>query len=405
MTDETAVPEIHTPDLRLRTEPKTVLRLSRKVLIGGSLVFAMTGGGILMFAMQPQPATPKPVEVQPGAQRPQVSEKLSGLPSDYTAYPVLGPPLPGDLGRPILSAQAAEFGGSVPLDAGLNPTATYQNNASASPAVSAVEQARQTAITSQVFFGGPSRGAMALADGASAVPVSMTEILDGLGVPGLTAASEPPMPTKDTDLNHASDLTTVSHERLQRPASPYLLQAGSVIPAALITGLHSDIPGQALAQVTQNIFDTRTGTYLLIPQGARLIGKYDSAVAFGQDRLLLVWERIILPNGASLVLDKAGTADPQGLNGLQDRTNLHWGGVMQASAASTVLSIGAASGSASRDSDLVRALRSGAADSVSRVGQALVERQLNVSPSITLRNGLPLRVVLARDLVLEPYKE
>src|SRR6185295_18227049 len=95
----------------------------------------------------------------------------------------------------------------------------------------------------------------------------------------------------------ASNQQTVSVERLSAPASPNIVQAGSIIPAALITGIRSDLPGQITAQVTQNVYDSPTGRILLIPQGARLIGEYDSEVAAGQTRVLLAWDRLILPDG------------------------------------------------------------------------------------------------------------
>jgi type IV secretion system protein VirB10 len=197
----------------------------------------------------------------------------------------------------------------------------------------------------------------------------------------------------------------VSPDRLQSPASPYLIQAGSIIPAALITGLRSDLPGLVTAQVSENVYDSMTGTYLLIPQGSRLIGQYDNAIAFGQSRVLLAWTRLILPNGRSLILEKLSAADPGGMAGLADRTDYHWSGMLQAAALSTLLSIGAEAESSDRDSDIVRALRSGASDSIGRTGQQIVERQLNIQPTLTIRPGFPVRVILSRDLVLELYGE
>ena len=91
-----------------------------------------------------------------------------------------------------------------------------------------------------------------------------------------------------------------------------MVQAGAVIPAALVTGLRSDLPGQITAQVTSNVYDSPTGRFLLIPQGARLIGEYDSRVAFGQSRVLLAWTRLILPNGRSIVLERQPGADAAG---------------------------------------------------------------------------------------------
>ncbi|WP_422865669.1 TrbI/VirB10 family protein, partial [Endosaccharibacter trunci] len=102
---------------------------------------------------------------------------------------------------------------------------------------------------------------------------------------------------KSAFLNATPDKRTVSSDRLEAKASPYVVQAGTVIPAALITGIRSDLPGQITAQVTEAVYDSPTGQFLLIPQGAKLIGQYDSSVAFGQSRILLVWTRIIMPDG------------------------------------------------------------------------------------------------------------
>jgi type IV secretion system protein TrbI len=123
---------------------------------------------------------------------------------------------------------------------------------------------------------------------------------------------------KSTFLNVATDKRTVSPNRLQAKASPYVVQAGTVIPAALMAGIRSDLPGQITAQVTEAVYGSPTGRYLLIPQGAKPIGQYDSSVAFGQSRLLLVWNRLIMPDGASIVLERQPGADAGGYAGLED---------------------------------------------------------------------------------------
>jgi len=174
-------------------------------------------------------------------------------------------------------------------------------------------------------------------------------------------------------------------------------------PAALITGIHSDLPGQVTAQVTEHVYDTPTGKFLLIPQGARLIGQYDSQVAFGQKRVLLVWNRIMLPNGKSIVLERQQGADAQGFSGLEDEVDYHWWDLAKAAALSTLLGIGTELGSNSNESDLVRALRRGSQDSINNTGQQLVRRQLNIQPTLTIRQGFPVRVIVNRDLVMTPY--
>jgi type IV secretion system protein VirB10 len=202
-----------------------------------------------------------------------------------------------------------------------------------------------------------------------------------------------------------SDERLTSPERLQAPASPYLLQAGAVIPAALVTGLRSDAAGLALAQVSQDVFDSLGGHHLLIPAGARLIGEYATTTQAGQSRLSVAWTRLILPSGRSIVLDKLPAADPQGMAGLQDGVDRHGGAVLAAAALSTILAIGAEAGQSRDGSDLERAIRRGASQSVSDVGQQMVGRSLSLTPTLTIRPGAPLRVLLTRDLVLEPYPE
>jgi type IV secretion system protein VirB10 len=192
----------------------------------------------------------------------------------------------------------------------------------------------------------------------------------------------------------------VSSEAVTSASSPYVLQAGSIIPAALITGIRSDLPGQITAQVTQNVYDSPTGRLLLIPQGARLIGEYDSQVSAGQNRVLLAWDRLILPDGRSIRLERQPGADASGMAGLQDKTNYHWGNMMKAALVSTLLGMGTQLATQD-DSALVQALRYGMQDSISQTGRQLVQRELGVAPTLTVRPGYPLRVIVTRDLVIE----
>jgi len=202
----------------------------------------------------------------------------------------------------------------------------------------------------------------------------------------------------------AADPRATSSERLQAPASPYILQAGAIIPAALVTGLRSDVPGLAIAQVTQDVFDSLGGGHLLVPRGARLVGRYDAIVASGQRRLGVSWDRLILPSGRSILLDQLPGADARGMAGLQDEIDFHRWEILGAAGLSTLLAIGAEAGTGD-ESDVARALRRGAAQSVSDVGQQVVGRSLDRVPTLMIRPGAPLRVLLTRDLVLEPYEE
>ncbi|WP_303831567.1 TrbI/VirB10 family protein [Asticcacaulis taihuensis] len=388
-------------EMRLRPNPRPVLRLSRKMLIGLGAASAIALAAALAFAVTPQhlkPAQPAASTDAAPRTRPS-SEALDALPKDYSAVPKLGPPLPGDLGRPILAGQIntseAAYATLPPPPPGYGGS---QSISGTQPDPTA--QARDAARGSQLFF------APSAAEASAPAPV--VPVVNPLADMNPWPVPEPADPKSDPDrkrayLDRVSDRQPVSPERLNDPASPYLLLTGSVIPAALITGIRSDIPGQVLAQVTEDVRDTLTGEYLLIPKGARLIGQYDNAVSFGQSRLLLTWSRLILPNGRSLILEKLSAADASGYAGLHDRTDNHWRSTIGAAATSTLLGIGAQSGSPETDSELVRAIRDGAGDSINRAGQAIVERQLNIQPTVTIRPGLPVRVILSRDLVLEPY--
>lgn len=163
-------------------------------------------------------------------------------------------------------------------------------------------------------------------------------------------------------------------------------------------------PGKITAQVTENVYDSPTGQYLLIPQGARLEGEYDSSVSFGQSRILLVWTRIIMPNGQPITLERQEGADPQGYAGLQDGVDYHWWGIAKAAVLSTVLGVGSELGANNNDNDIVLALREGTADTVNQAGQQIVERQLNIQPTLIDRNGLPVDVIVDQDLILAPYQ-
>ncbi len=219
------------------------------------------------------------------------------------------------------------------------------------------------------------------------------------GSPGLTSQDH-----KLAFLNGDVDRRTVSPDRVEAPASTNILQAGAVIAASLLTGLRSDLPGQVTAQVTENVYDSPTGRILLIPQGARLVGQYDAQVAFGQTRALLAWNRLIMPNGRSIVLERQPSADPEGYAGLEDQVDNHWGMLFKAAILSTLLSVGSEAGTSDNENSLVQAIRQGASQSFSQVGEQVVGRSLNVQPTITIRPGFPVRVLVTHDLVLEPYQ-
>lgn len=368
--------------LRLRATPAPVAQVSRRALVIASAVMITGLAGALGWSLMERR---KPVQVEPTVTPSQPSERVSALPRGYVgpaSIPALGPPLPGDLGRPILSAARAGQAttvSSVPvLEAGTAPASALPPMPD--PQVQARLEARRAAVQSGLFVAASARRA--------------SEAGQDRGPAGNTVDKGPVL-----------DERTTSAERLQAPASPYILQAGAVIPAALVTGLRSDAPGLAIAQVTQDVYDSLGGGVLLIPAGARLVGDYEAGARRGQSRLAVVWTRLILPSGRSIILDKLPGADEQGMAGLQDGVDRHGRQVLAAVGLSTLLAIGTEAGSSSDDSDLVLALRGAGADTANTVGQQAVGRSLDLAPTLTIRPGAPLRVLLTRDLVLEPYVE
>lgn len=377
--------------MRLRPEPPRVTRLSRKVLAGLSLAASVGVGGALVYALQTRHGGDQGQELISTDNR-TTPDGLAGLPKDYSGVPKLGPPLPGDLGRPILNAQNA--GQPVPTPG----IATPAGPTGPSPEEQRRAQEREAARNAKLFASTETRPANNVATAATTPQTDLASL-------GL--APQPATPSAQDRqlafLNQTPDKRTVSPDRVAAPASANVLQAGAVISAALITGIRSDLPGQITAQVTENVYDSPTGKILLVPQGTRVIGQYDSGVGFGQRRVLLVWNRMIFPNGRSIVLERHPGADAEGYAGLEDGVDYHWGELFKAAALSTLLSVGAESGSSSDESDIVRVLRNGASNSISQTGQQIVQRQLNIAPTLTIRPGFPVRVIVTRDLVLEPY--
>ncbi|WP_447763342.1 TrbI/VirB10 family protein [Sphingopyxis panaciterrae] len=378
------------PDgFRLEGEMPRVMRLSRKTLAiaGGAAGIAI--GGALLFALRPP--GPKEAKELYEVTSPNRAEAVTAAPADYVAVPKLGPPLPGDLGRPIVSAQKA--GEVVPVP-GMAPTPADPRIAAAEQARQRAQQERDAAEASRLFLGGT--GGASLREAAAEMAAAP--------VPVAASPQETTIASGRRQFMAGGGRGAVeSDAQIVAPSSPFILQAGAVIPAALITGIRSDLPGQISAQVTQNVFDSPTGRILLIPQGARLVGEYDSEVVAGQSRVLLAWDRLILPGGRSIRLDRQPGSDASGMAGLEDRVDNHWGRMLRAALISSLLGVGTEFAS-SRDSELVRALRAGVQDGTNEASRRVVERELSVPPTLTIRPGFAFRVIVTRDLLLEPIE-
>lgn len=408
----------HAERLKIRTSPRPVTRINRKVLLAGAGL-----GAIGLFAAASIALSP-PRAVDPAARQEVYNTKtkrtpsgLSSLPESYTDLPRpepetirLGPPLAGDLGATVLEAERGlglepEYSDRFDSDFRPNPEDEAARARRMEEASLAAEAAR-----APVFFRLESAGARR--DGepgaaASGEPGLPAELLALAGMrPGEAALSL----TGQADANlqrekiafasETADADVYNGYGVQDPVSPYQVMTGTLIPASLVTGINSDLPGVIVAQVTQPVYDTVTGRHLLIPQGSRLIGRYQSEVSFGQDRALVTWGRIIFPDGSSIVISAPG-ADAQGYAGLSDRTDHHWGRVFTAAGLATILGIGSELG-ADDEGDIERAIRRGTSDTVNQAGQRVVERNLGIQPTIKVRPGWPVRVIVTRDLILKP---
>ena len=195
-------------------------------------------------------------------------------------------------------------------------------------------------------------------------------------------------------------------------SSAFELKAGTVIPTILLTGLNSDLPGEVIGQVSENVFDSATGTHLLIPQGARVFGRYDSRVAYGQDRALVAWDRLIYPDGSSLTLEGMGGADKAGYSGFHDKVNNHIWRLLGYGAISALFSSvfqisqkdnqGGYYGQ--RSSSQVAAEE--VARQFSQLGIQMAQRNLNIQPTIEIRPGYQFVVMVNKDVVFpSAYKE
>ena len=387
----------HPAPIATRAPTPLPRRLSRRAITlfaGGSaiglaaaLVFALSSGGH-------HDAPKETVAVD----RRQQADLLATAPKDYgdvartKAGAIGSPPSP-----PTQTDSPAVSGAALPATAG-EPSAAPSNETAA--AVQRQRQQRDSARASKLFAASGETGRSAPAEEPQSAPTS---------TPGASAAP-PPSANTDAQDRKAAFVTggartpSVNSGQLTAASGRYIVTAGSTIAAALITGLSSDLPGEVVAQVTEDVFDSTTGRIKLIPQGTRLIGSYDAHIGYGQSRALVVWTRLILPDGRSLDLDRLIGTDAAGQSGFADRVNHHAGKLIEAGVLSTLFGVGSNIATSGGNNDgIAFAIRDSAGQSIERAGDKLVEHQLDVQPTITIRPGARVRVLVSRDLVMGPW--
>lgn len=414
--DARPAPKVAPEGVALRASPRPVTRLNRRTLAISAALLAAAVAGASMWALQSKGGRGSAGQTNLyDVNQIAKADDLDQLPADYSKLPAkpaparpasvpqLGPPLPGDWG-------AASTMAPLPND-----------GAAPGPSAEAVDRQRQAEeiARSSVFFRtsnnvGKTDGTSASA-GALPVANATAGAFNPMGAGPVSTAAQPNDLTaiqnrqdqKEAFLAKGGDAATRNAGSLQPAASPYTVMAGTIIPAALVTGINSDLPGEIIAEVTQPVYDTATGRYLLIPQGSRLIGRYDSQVAFGQRRVLLVWLRLVLPDTSSIALDKLPGIDPAGYAGLEDGVDWHWSRILAGAALSTMLGVSselAVSNQGNVNGNTVIALRDSAQDTANQVGQEITRRNLSIQPTLTVRPGFRVNVMVNKDLVLRPYQ-
>ncbi len=376
--------------LVIRGRVPRAIRFRKDIVIAGSTAAALVVGGIAWVALGGtfRRGGHETADLSQPNRKP--NETIAALPTSYGKVPKLGPPLPGDLGRPILRAQER---GSL--------SSSIQSS-TAAPVQDVDRERREgeirTAFQSALMVQNGRAPAGVLAPPADDTKAGLSGALDSESAEGSG---------QDRKTQFAARLDTrgnINPHVLSLAPSANMLMAGSVIAGSLITGINSDVPGMVVAQVTQQVFDSATGEVLLIPQGARLIGNYDSVVAYGQSRALVVWQRLVMPDGQSLRLDNMPAAGPSGQAGLADKVDYHSSQLLKGVAIATLLGVGTEL-SISGESDLVQAIREAAQISASRAGDQITRRNLDIRPTITIRPGAPIRLIVRQDLMLTPWKE
>lgn len=357
------------PNVAIRTRPPSPKRLSRKVLMGAALVGAIIVAFALTLGLSDTRTGSGEGAQQEVAASGGPPESIAQASSQYGSGDLL-------LGQSELDAEVD------PLLATGDELAPPQD-----------PMWRETAA--------PQYGAAGGSNASTAPPPPNPQDI---------ARASPILFNADAERNRANasddDSDARLNSRLTPPGSRYAIQSGHVIPAALVTALNSDLPGRVIAQVTAPVFDSVTGDHLLIPQGSRLIGSYESGVRYGDHRVLLVWNRLVLPNGWSINLREMTATDSAGASGLTDQTDNHLDRLGVAIGLSAIISVIAneSENDDEENNSLSQSVGDAAAAQAASTGGRIVDRELTVRPTLRVRAGAPVRVLVTRDIELRPYQ-
>jgi len=387
------------PRLRLDRPKARTLRRGPVLLVGGALAALLAVGLVAALA-----GSSKDAKSKNGATTDNLSTENPSLPDVIKDAPAGGP-------------GGAPGGTTGPGHAHAPGPSHAAPNAVGSAGAATLRQAREEELTKArvaAIFVGSEEGGLPV----PAPPIDSVRRSDpDRGPPSPAAAAGPGEAARSPDPNlqeRKNDFLARAGvsgaEYLEKsvswPRSPYEVKAGSVIPTVLITGINSDLPGQIVAQVRENVYDTVTGNYLLIPQGSRLLAAYDSMVAWGQQRVLVCWNRLIRPDGSSITLDCMPGVDLAGYAGFSDEVDNHWWRIIGGAAVSSLLAATAQRSEGNvtgYQPSLPQAWASGTAAGINEAGQQLTAKNLQLQPTITVRPGFSVNVLVTKDVVIPPY--
>ncbi len=383
------------PPLRLEEAKPRLAKGPTVVLLAG------VGSAIALataFAFSPSPPAQKPAEAHPDqatvSQAVQLPDVIQDPPAATTTAD--GGTSPGPFHRGGEGPRAGEIASA--------------QDGSRRARHEMLREEREKALGSSLYaniddpFAGEQRPAMAVSAGTSASP-------DGSKPPLTTGGA----PTADQNMQGRKNEFMTQTDRsdgylpnqVVPPRSPYEVKAGTIIPTVLVTGINSDLPGTILGQVRENVYDTVSGNYLLIPQGSKVLASYDSMVAYGQERVLVCWQRLIRPDGTSLSLDCQPGVDLGGYAGFADTVDNHWWRVLTGVALGSVLAAGVVvpQGNVSGYVPTIgQGMAANAAGAVNQAGQQITNRALGIQPTIKVRPGFSVNVLVTKDLVIPPYR-
>ena len=321
-------------------------------------------------------------------------------PGSSDSIPRLGPPLPGDLGNAMVKrGQGIYQRGAIntPYGAG-----TYQNH---QPDPEEID--KQAAIKASPFFGGNGNNQIN-SSGSSPAALSSPAGQNNSYVYGRGGQN---MQDRKNDFfaNGGGDEKEYVSRTLHAPLSNYEIKAGSIIPVILITAINSDLPGNVVAMVSEDVYDTRTGDYLLLPKGTRVLGRYDSMVSYGQNRVQVNWNRLVRPDGSSIVLDNMPGVDLAGNSGYKDKVDNHFDRLAGGVILSSLLSVGAtvSQGTYTDESSMTLQQRMAAnvGENINSAGSQITRKNLDIQPTLKILAGKKVNVLVNKDMILSPYNE